>query len=79
MPTLHTLRHTYATHMAELGCPAPVLMAQLGHRKIETTMRYYHSDPEQVATWAQRYEDWLSPNGTENPWQPWQPPEKAPK
>jgi integrase len=70
VPTLHTLRHTYATHMAHLGCPPMVLMSQLGHKRIETTLRYYHSDPDQVTAWAQKYGDWISQSTTENVSQP---------
>lgn len=40
--TLHSLRHAYATHLLEAGVPLTVLQKQLGHKKIETTLRYVH-------------------------------------
>lgn len=37
----HTLRKTHATMMANLNTPALELMKRLGHKKYETTMKYY--------------------------------------
>lgn len=36
----HTLRHTFATWSAEAGVPIRTLMALMGHKRIETTLRY---------------------------------------
>ena len=38
----HCLRHTYGTHAALFGVNAWRLMAWLGHKRIEETMRYVH-------------------------------------
>ncbi len=47
--TIHSLRHAYATHLLEAGVPLTVLQQQLGHDRIETTLRYVHlSKPAQV-------------------------------
>jgi integrase len=44
--SLHTLRHSYATHLLEAGVPLTVLQQQLGHKDIETTLRYVHLSRE---------------------------------
>jgi len=40
--TLHTLRHTYATHLLEEGLNIVTLKDLLGHAEIATTMIYLH-------------------------------------
>jgi len=36
----HTLRHSYATWLADAGVPIRTIMYLLGHKRIETTLRY---------------------------------------
>lgn len=44
--TIHSLRHSYATHLLEAGVPLTVLQQQLGHNDIKTTLRYVHLSKE---------------------------------
>lgn len=46
---IHSLRHAYATHQLEGGLAVHVLQKMLGHRGLDTTMRYVH--------WVPRYHD----------------------
>lgn len=47
--TLHQLRHSALTHLAEDGVPLPLLMAKSRHQSLRTLQRYVHPSEEAVA------------------------------
>ncbi|MDP1689483.1 MAG: site-specific integrase [bacterium] len=43
--TCHTLRHTFASHLAMRGVPIQAIQQLMGHSQIQITMRYAHLSP----------------------------------
>ena len=46
--TIHRLRHTYATQKLRDGVSLPSVRKLLGHKNIQTTMRYVETDLDTV-------------------------------
>jgi site-specific recombinase XerD len=55
--TPHTLRHTYATHMLELGVDLRYVQNLLGHSRPETTMIYTHVTSDKLSKLANPFDD----------------------
>jgi integrase len=63
----HTLRHTFASHLAMKGVPITVVKELMGHADITTTMRYSHVAPSSLRAAV----DALNPKSMMNgAWQP---------
>ncbi len=46
---LHTLRHTFASHLVMAGVDLPTVQKLMGHSDIQTTMIYAHLAPDHLA------------------------------
>lgn len=53
--TVHVFRRTFATRLADAGCPLEVIQELMGHVKPETTQRYIAKSQARVVQSAARY------------------------
>lgn len=53
--TVHVFRRTFATRLADAGCPLEVIQELMGHSKPETTQRYIAKSQARVVQSAARY------------------------
>jgi site-specific recombinase XerD len=48
--SIHTLRHSFATHMLEQGVSLPIIQQMLGHKSLKTTSGYLHVQQYSINT-----------------------------
>lgn len=54
---IHTLRHSFATHLLEAGMDIRFIQQLLGHESILTTMRYTHVTADKISTFKSPLDD----------------------
>lgn len=60
--TLHTLRHSFATHLLEMGMNILQIKECMGHSNIKTTMTYLHVAPAGGQTYFSPLDRLFTPN-----------------
>ncbi len=54
--TIHTIRHSFATHLVDNGTDLHTLKELLGHRSLQTTMQYLHLSPKRISNIVNPYD-----------------------
>jgi integrase/recombinase XerD len=62
--TVHTLRHSFATHLVDNGADLHTVKELLGHSNLQTTMRYMHLTSTRIQGIVNPYD--VLPQGKEN-------------
>jgi integrase/recombinase XerD len=61
--TVHTIRHSFATHLVDNGTDLHTVKELLGHSSLQTTMRYMHLSSKRIANIVNPYD--ALPSGKE--------------
>ena len=59
--SIHSLRHSYATHLLEAGVNLRLIQQYLGHSSLQTTMVYLHLTTASQEQAVARIEDLMGP------------------
>lgn len=54
--TIHTIRHSFATHLVDNGTDLHTLKELLGHRSLQTTMQYMHLTSKRIKNIVNPYD-----------------------
>lgn len=65
--SVHTLRHSYATHCIEAGINVRIVQQYLGHRSLQTTMLYLHLTSTGQEQAVSRLNELMTSAGAETP------------
>ena len=58
--TVHSLRHSFATHLVEAGVDIYHIQRLLGHTTVKTTARYIHLTSRELARVVSPLDRWAS-------------------
>lgn len=54
--TIHTIRHSFATHLVDNGTDLHTIKELLGHRSLQTTMQYMHLTSKRIKNIVNPYD-----------------------